>query len=168
MCDKPLHTLYTYSSWLSSDSVVPSSLIRGVKAKPKSFFSPLSLAKRKHIVMSWFIIQHLHSRNNTWTQHMIKSVLINPCPEGGLPQVCITDSLEQCLNSKRRWDPLKRSMGIGSLTISLQRGLLLWYRTKERYSLLLGSPLPKLMQSWEEKEHGRLFLLTYTVSDASN
>lgn len=25
---------------------------------------------------------------------------------------------------------------------------------------MLGSPLPKLMQSWEEKQHGRLFLVT--------
>lgn len=37
----------------------------------------------------------------------------------------VKDPLEQCLNSKRRWDPLKRSMGIGSLITSLQRGLLL-------------------------------------------
>lgn len=49
---KPAHTLYTYSSWLSSDSVVPSSLIRGVKANPNSFFSPLSLAERKHIIIN--------------------------------------------------------------------------------------------------------------------
>lgn len=137
-----LHTLYTYSSWLSSDSVVPSSLIRGVKAKPNSFFSPLSLAKMKHIIL--LIMQHLHSTNHTCITHcMIQSVLVNPCTTG----LYINDSLEQCLNSKRRWDPLKRSMGIGSLTISLQRGPLLWYRTKERYSLVLGSPLPKLMQS---------------------
>lgn len=35
-------------------------------------------------------------------------------------------SLEQCLNSKRRWEPRNLSMGIGSLMASPQRGLLLW------------------------------------------
>lgn len=45
------HTLYTYNSWISSESVVPSSLISGVKANPNSFFSPLSLAERKHTVI---------------------------------------------------------------------------------------------------------------------
>jgi hypothetical protein len=35
-------------------------------------------------------------------------------------------SLEQCLNSKRRWEPRNLSMGIGNLIISPQRGLLLW------------------------------------------
>lgn len=43
-------TLYTYSSWTSSESVVPSSLIRGVKAKPNNFFSPLSLAETKNMI----------------------------------------------------------------------------------------------------------------------
>lgn len=62
MCVKPAHTLYTYSSWLSSDSVVPSSLIRGVKANPNSFFSPLSLAERKHITIN----THRHAAS---TQH---------------------------------------------------------------------------------------------------
>lgn len=30
---------------------------------------------------------------------------------------------------------------------------------------MLGSPLPKLMQSWEEKQHGRWFLVTFMDMD---
>lgn len=79
-----------------------------------------------------------------------------PCPaRPGTPDAALAGSLwvprahslEQWRNSKRRWEPRKRSMGMGSLTISPQRGLLLWYSTKEWYALRLGSPEPRLMQS---------------------
>lgn len=57
-------------------------------------------------------------------------------------------SLEQCRNSKRRCAPRNLSTGIGSFSSSAQRGPLLWYSTKERYSPAGGSPEPKEMTSW--------------------
>lgn len=92
----------------------------------------------------------------------IFSVSVSHCPHILSSPLCITThvrlhrhSLEQCLNSKRRCDPLKRSMGIGSLITSLHRGLLLWYSTKERCSGTLGSPEPRLMQSCRGRQRDR-------------
>lgn len=59
-------------------------------------------------------------------------------------------SLEQCRNSKRRCAPRNLSTGIGSFSSSAQRGPLLWYSTKERYSPAGGSPEPKEMTSCGE------------------
>lgn len=50
--------------------------------------------------------------------------------------------LEQCRNSKRTCDPRNMSTGMGSLICSAQRGLLLWYSTREWYSSAPGSPEP--------------------------
>lgn len=57
--------------------------------------------------------------------------------------------LEQCRNSKRTCDPRNMSTGIGSLIWSPQRGLLLWYNTKEWYSSTLGSPEPAVTWPWK-------------------
>lgn len=73
-------------------------------------------------------------------------------------------SLEQWRNSKRRWEPRKRSMGMGSLMISPQRGLLLWYSTKEWYALRLGSPEPRLMQSCHRRKRPALNTTSPPVS----
>lgn len=72
------HTLYTYNSWISSDRVVPSSLIKGVKAKPKSFFSPLSLAERNDNIMLHISISTHYTNNVCISQSVIHSVLILP------------------------------------------------------------------------------------------
>lgn len=59
-----------------------------------------------------------------------------------IPQASSSYLLEQCRNSNRTCDPRNMSTGMGSLICSAQRGLLLWYSTKEWYSSAPGSPEP--------------------------
>lgn len=76
-------------------------------------------------------------------------------------------SLEQCRNSKRRCAPRNLSTGIGSFSSSAQRGPLLWYSTKERYSPAGGSPEPKEMTSCGETRRRHVKVLPTAASGGS-
>lgn len=76
--------------------------------------------------------------------------------------------LEQCLSSKRKCVPWNISRGMGSLICSAQRGLLLWYRTKERCSSTPGSPEPQQTRPWGRDIENMKLNLTFLRNISSH